>query len=117
MKHTRVTAAVACAALVFVAAVLIGCHNSKATPEQSMIEESTVSAAATVGAAPTGASGAGARPAQATLPTQPTDSARTTALIAGRPQRIQSWVGLDLIPSNSKPRESNQNELIGMNFG
>ena len=38
MKHTRVLAAVACAALACVAAVLSGCHNSKATPEQSTVE-------------------------------------------------------------------------------
>ena len=51
MQHARVTVAVACAALACVAAVLSGCHNSKATPEQSMVEESTVEAVATVGEA------------------------------------------------------------------
>ncbi len=53
MKHTRVTVAVACAALACVAAVLSGCHNSKATPEQSTVEDSTVEAPAQrVGPAP-----------------------------------------------------------------
>ncbi len=49
MKHTRVTVAVACAALAYVAAVLSGCHNSKATPEQSAVEESTVEVVSSVG--------------------------------------------------------------------
>ncbi len=49
MKHMRVTVTAACAALTCVAAVLSGCHHSKATPEQSMVEESTVVAVATVG--------------------------------------------------------------------
>ncbi len=49
MKHTRVTAAAACAALACVAVVLSGCHNSRATPEQTTVEESTVEAVASVG--------------------------------------------------------------------
>ena len=38
-----------CAVLVCIAVVLSGCHNGKAAPEQSMVEESTVEAVATVG--------------------------------------------------------------------
>ncbi len=46
MKRTRLTAAAVGTALACIAAVLGGCHNSKATPEQS-----TVEAVATVGSA------------------------------------------------------------------
>ena len=49
MKHTRVVAAAACAALVCVAVVLSGCHNGKAAPEQSAVEDSTVETLVSVG--------------------------------------------------------------------
>ncbi len=38
MKHLLVTAAAACAALACVAALVSGCHTSKATSEQSTVE-------------------------------------------------------------------------------
>ena len=38
MKHTRIAAATACAVFLCVAVVLSGCHNSKATPEQTTVE-------------------------------------------------------------------------------